>query len=111
MELQVQQTARIDSMLKVGQVSKTIEVSAATPLLMTENAIAGTVIEQRRITDLPLNGRNFLSLVALSPNVICGFNQAAQAAGRQGGTRSTIPMSWTVSRSTWSNYTRHRDVR
>ncbi len=33
----------------------------------------GTVIEQKRITDLPLNGRNFYSLVALSPNVTYGF--------------------------------------
>lgn len=104
-ELQVQQTARIDFGLEVGQVTETIEVIAATPLLTTENATVGTVIEQRRITDLPLNGRNFLSLVALSPNVTYGFAQAAQAAGRQGGTRSEITMSLAGSRSTWSNYT------
>ena len=73
--------------------TETIEVSSATPLLTTENATVGTVIEQKRITDLPLNGRNFLSLVALSPNVTYGFAPAAQAAGRQGGTRSEITMS------------------
>jgi hypothetical protein len=104
-ELQVQQTARIDFTLEVGQVTETIAVSAAAPLLTTENATVGTVIEQRRITDLPLNGRNFLSLVALSPNVTYGFNQAAQASGRQGGTRSNITMSLAGARSTWSNYT------
>src|SRR3954452_1740478 len=73
-ELQVQQTARLDFGLEVGQVSETIEVTSAVPLLTTENATVGTVIEQKRITDLPLNGRNFLSLVALSPNVTYGFN-------------------------------------
>jgi Carboxypeptidase regulatory-like domain/TonB dependent receptor len=104
-ELQVQQTARVDFTLEVGQVSETVEVSSTAPLLTTENATVGTVIEQRRITDLPLNGRNFLSLVALSPNVTYGFNQAAQAAGRQGGTRSNITMSLAGSRSAWSNYT------
>ncbi|HET8549786.1 MAG TPA: TonB-dependent receptor, partial [Bryobacteraceae bacterium] len=104
-ELQVQQTARIDFGLEVGQVTESIAVTAAAPLLTTENATVGTVIEQRRITDLPLNGRNFLSLVALSPNVTYGFNQAAQASGRQGGTRATITMSLAGSRSTWSNYT------
>ena len=104
-ELQVQQTARIDFGLEVGQVSETIEVSGAAPLLTTENATVGTVIEQKRITDLPLNGRNFLSLVALSPNVTYGFAQAAQAAGRQGGTRANVTMSLAGSRSTWSNYT------
>ena len=104
-ELQVQQTARVDFSLDVGQVTETVEVSGAAPLLTTENATVGTVIERQSITDLPLNGRNFLSLVALSPNVTYGFNPAAQAAGRQGGTRAGITMSLSGSRATWSNYT------
>ncbi|MBM3768210.1 MAG: carboxypeptidase regulatory-like domain-containing protein, partial [Acidobacteria bacterium] len=104
-ELQVQQTARVDFVLDVGQVTETVEVSGGAPLLATENATVGTVIERQRITDLPLNGRNFLSLVALSPNVTYGFSPAAQAAGRQGGTRSQITMSLSGARATWSNYT------
>lgn len=104
-ELQVQQTARVDFNLEVGQVTETIEVSGGAQLLATENATVGTVVEQKRITDLPLNGRNFFSLVALSPNVTYGFNQAAQAAGRQGGTRSQLTMSVSGARSAWSNYT------
>jgi Carboxypeptidase regulatory-like domain/TonB dependent receptor len=104
-ELQVQQSARVDFTLDVGQVTETVEVSGAVPLLATENATVGTVIERQRITDLPLNGRNFLSLVALSPNVTYGFNPAAQASGRQGGTRAGITMSLSGSRATWSNYT------
>lgn len=104
-ELQVQQTARVDFALEVGQVTESVEVSGALPLLTTENATVGTVIEQKRITDLPLNGRNFFSLVALSPNVTYGFAQAAQAAGRQGGTRSNLTMSLSGGRSAWSNYT------
>ncbi len=104
-ELQVQQTARVDFNLEIGQVTETVEVAASAQLLTTENATVGTVIEKQRITDLPLNGRNFLSLVALSPNVTYGFNPAAQASGRQGGTRSGITMSLSGSRATWSNYT------
>jgi len=104
-ELQVQQTARIDFAMEIGQVSESVEVSGSAAVLTTENATVGTVIEQRRITDLPLNGRNFLSLVALSPNVTYGFSPAAQAAGRQGGTRSGVTMSLSGSRATWSNYT------
>ncbi|MGH9626847.1 MAG: carboxypeptidase-like regulatory domain-containing protein, partial [Bryobacteraceae bacterium] len=104
-ELQVQQTARVDFALEVGDVTETIEVSASAALLTTENATVGAVIEQKRITDLPLNGRNFLSLVALSPNVTYGFNPAGQIAGRQGGTRGGLTMSLAGSRATWSNYT------
>ncbi len=104
-ELQVQQTARVDFGLEVGQVSETVEVSASAQLLATENATVGTVVEQKRITELPLNGRNFFSLVALSPNVTYGFNPPAQAAGRQGGTRSSLTMSVAGARSAWSNYT------
>lgn len=104
-ELQVQQTARVDFDLEVGQVSEVVEVTGAPPLLASEDATVGTVIEQQRVTELPLNGRSFFSLVSLSPNVTSGFNQAAQAAGRQGGTRSQLTISIAGSRSAWSNYT------
>jgi hypothetical protein len=104
-ELQVQQTARINFSLEIGEVTEVVEVTDAPPLLDTENATVGTVIEQQRITDLPLNGRSFFSLVALSPNVTVDFQEPQQAAGRQGGTRSQLTMSLAGSRSTWSNYT------
>ena len=104
-ELQVQQAARVDFNLDIGQVSEVVEVSSRLPLLSTEDATVGSVIEQKRITELPLNGRNFFSLVGLSPNVNIGFNQAAQAAGRQGGTRSELTISIAGARSAWSNYT------
>jgi hypothetical protein len=80
-ELQVQQTARIDFTLTVGQTTQTIEVSAVALTLTTESATVGTVIEEKRITELPLNGRDFLQLVALSPNVTYGFQAPNQAIG------------------------------
>ncbi|HKD07603.1 MAG TPA: carboxypeptidase-like regulatory domain-containing protein [Bryobacteraceae bacterium] len=104
-ELQVQQTARVDFTLTVGQATQTVEVSATGELLATENATVGTVIEQKRIEDLPLNGRNFFSLVSLTPGVTYGFTPAAQAAGRQGGSRAALTMSLSGARATWSNYT------
>ena len=104
-ELQVQQTARVDFALRVGQSTQTVEVSGLAALLTTEKATVGTVIEEKRIMDLPLNGRNFFSLVALSPNVTYGFTPAAQAAGRQGGSRAALTMSLAGARATWSNYT------
>ena len=104
-ELQVQQTARVDFSLSVGQSAQTVEVSASATSLDTETATVGTLIEEKRISELPLNGRNFFSLVALAPNVAFGFLPAQQASGRLGGTRSTLTMSLSGARATWANYT------
>jgi hypothetical protein len=103
--LQVQQTARIDFALVLGQAAQTIEVAANTALLATDNATVGTVIEEQRIMNLPLNGRSYFSLVALSPNVTTGFVAAAQASGRLGGSRGALTIAVTGGRSTWENYT------
>jgi hypothetical protein len=103
--LQVQDNARVDFSLNVGQATQTIEVAANAPLLSTENATVGTVIEEQRIMSLPLNGRSYFSLVALSPGVTGGFVPAAQAAGRLGGSRGALTIAVTGGRSTWENFT------
>src|SRR5579871_1198376 len=105
LELQVQQTARVDFTLTVGQSSQTVEVTGAAALLSTDSASVGTVIEEKSITDLPLNGRDFFQLVSLSPNVNYGFTAASIESSRQGGTRSQVTMSLSGTRQTWNNYT------
>jgi len=87
--LQVQQVARIYFQLKVGSVTTTLEVTGGAPLLTTENADVGTVIDNQRIVELPLNGRNFIQLIALSPNVNASFADGGTASSRQGGDRSS----------------------
>ena len=104
-EIQVQQTARVDFTLALGQASSAVEVSSSAADLTTESATVGTVIENRRISDLPLNGRDFFQLVALSPSVTYGFAAAAQASSREGGTRAALTISLTGQRATWNNYT------
>lgn len=106
-ELQVQQIARIDFQLKPGAVSETVEVVAGAPLLNTENATVGTVIEQKRIEDLPLNGRSFISLIALSPNVVTGQTVTggyAQVRGG-GGERGLVSLSVGGTRREFTHYT------
>ena len=104
-ELQVQQSARLDFDLPVGQVTESVEVSAQAALLSSENATLGTVIENKRIVELPLNGRNYLQLVALSPNVSYGFPSAGQAGSRQGGIRADQSISVGGQRAQFNHFT------
>ena len=104
-ELQIQQSARIDFTLQVGEVSQTVEVSGTAALIATENATVGTVIENKRIVDMPLNGRNFLQLVALSPNVSYGFTDSTISGNRQGGSRAQQNISVAGQRSEFNHFT------
>jgi len=104
-ELQVEQIARLDFQLQVGGVAEAVEVTTGAPLLNTEDAAVGTVIENQRIVDLPLNGRNFLQLVGLSSNVSTGFGNGGQSSSRLGGDRSTQQISISGNRREWTNFT------
>jgi hypothetical protein len=104
-ELQVAGAARLNFKMEVGELAESMVVSAVAPLISTENATVGTVIENRRIVELPLNGRNYLSLVALSPNVSAEFAGAGQAGDRQGGTRSQQQLSISGQRREFNYFT------
>src|SRR6266404_5859038 len=103
-ELQVGAVARIDFKLEVGEITQQVEVTGGAPLLNTETAALGTVIENRRIVDLPLNGRNYLQLVTLSPNVTTEGG-AGGAGGLQGGARSNTSLSIAGQRLEYNRYT------
>jgi len=100
--LDVQQTARVDFTLRVGELTQTVIVDSQEPLLSTENATVGTVIKERSIVELPLNGRSFLQLIALSPNVGYGFGGSA---GRMGGERANQAISIAGQRNSFTRYT------
>ncbi len=58
--------------LEVGGIEETTTVVAEAPLLRTDSSEVGTVIEERAIKELPLNGRNFATLVYLTPGITPG---------------------------------------
>jgi hypothetical protein len=85
--VQVQQNTHIAASLQVGEVSQVVEVTSETPLLQTESASLGQVVEQRKADELPLNGRNIFNLITVSP--------AAVAQGGSGGSPvGQNPFSW-----------------
>lgn len=65
--LQVNETARVDFTLEVGSVNETVSVTEAAPIIDTESGAAATIVDNRQVTQLPLNGRNVYSLDALVP--------------------------------------------
>ena len=68
--VETQNAVRIDVIMEVGSVDQKLEVTAQTPLLQTESATQGQVVEGRIVTDMPLNGRNVFALIALAPGVV-----------------------------------------
>src|SRR5205809_48403 len=67
--LQVGRQAQIDLVMEVGDVNETVTIESTPPLLQTANAEVSEVIENARVTELPLNGRQFVDLTLLSDNV------------------------------------------
>jgi hypothetical protein len=70
--LQVNDRLRIDAALEVGALEERTTVVAAAPVVRTDTSEVGTVIEETAIKELPLNGRNFATLVYLVPGVTPG---------------------------------------
>ncbi len=68
--LVISQVARLDFTLNVGSTNQSVEIKATAPLLESANASVGQLIETRAVSDLPLNGRNYLQLAKLSTGVL-----------------------------------------
>ena len=104
-ELQVGDVARVDFQLEVGTVTEVVEVTEAVPLLNSENAVVGTVIENRRIVELPLNGRNYLQMIALTSNVTAEMSPQTEGSARKGGERARQVFSIAGQRNAFNRFT------
>ncbi len=78
-ELRVDDRLRIDIALTLGNVAETVEVEAVAPVISTDSATMGNVVDNKKVTELPLNGRNFLQLNLLVP----GANQGVKGSQNQ----------------------------
>ena len=86
--LQVGQQAGLEVKLSVGELTTITEVNADVPLVQSENAALGDVVDQKKVVELPLNGRDYLQLAQLQPNVFApaqgstlGFRGGFNVAG------------------------------
>jgi hypothetical protein len=86
-QLQLNQIAKIDFQLQVGNVSETVEVTSAAPVLQTQSTQLGTIIDARTNTALPLATRNYVQLTLLSPGAVHpnpGAFMSGQTTGNSG---------------------------
>ncbi|MGB8011855.1 MAG: carboxypeptidase regulatory-like domain-containing protein [Terriglobales bacterium] len=87
------QVVKVDSVLKVGAVSQTVEVTDAPPLLQEETSSLGTIETEKRIVELPLNGRNFFKLAFLGPGANEGASGTSAGAGSTDNNRVGISLA------------------
>ncbi len=84
---------REDANLQLGAADETVEVSAAPPLLQTDSSAVTSVVGQRSVEDLPLNGRNFINLVQIQAGVNEGPPDAISSGTRPDDRRMTSTIS------------------
>jgi outer membrane receptor protein involved in Fe transport len=65
--LTTEQNLRVDIALQIGNLTESVSVTTEAPLIDSRSSVIGTLIDSRRVTDLPLNGRNIIGLAALLP--------------------------------------------
>jgi hypothetical protein len=69
-KLETNQIARVNIALEVGDLGQTVEVTDVAPILQTESTSTGDSLSSTKLTSLPLNNRNFVSLTLLMPGAV-----------------------------------------
>ena len=86
--------ARVDAKMEVGAQTTTVEVSAAiAPALQTDSSQIGALVTSQNVEDLPLNNRNLVKLVQLTPGVTEGETGSIAAGNRSNDARLTSAFS------------------
>ncbi|RPI57568.1 MAG: TonB-dependent receptor [Acidobacteria bacterium] len=96
--LEVNQERRADAELQVGALADRIEVTAPAADLRRDSPAVGTIVENRQILDMPLDGRNFLELTLLAPGTV----PAAQ--GSAGSVRGDFAFSVNGGREDFNSF-------
>jgi hypothetical protein len=93
--LRVGEELRSDVVLNPGTIEQTLEVNASAIATATETATISTVIDTRKIQELPLNGRQLQNLSLLAPGIAAGWNWST-AANRYGKARENTEGAFVV---------------
>jgi hypothetical protein len=102
--VQVGSASRIPLTMDVGQLTEVVEIAGGAPLLQSSNSAVGTVIENRAIVELPLNGRNYLQLASLIPGATTNGPSSSQGKQRMGGQRNSFALNVAGQRVHFNHY-------
>jgi Carboxypeptidase regulatory-like domain len=89
----INQVVRVDLTLRVGASNETVQASATPSALATETSSLGTIETEQRITELPLNGRNFIQLAYLGPGANLGYADTGANRGTTDNARPGIAIA------------------
>src|SRR6266567_1703511 len=87
--LSVGQNLRVDATLTVGTITQEVNVTAQAPLVDTTSGTVSGLVDDRRIVDLPLNGRNIMSLAIIVPGVLSVKAPESLSSARSGPMMNT----------------------
>jgi hypothetical protein len=90
-------TTRQDAALQVGAATETVEVTTQVPLLQTDSGTISTQVEGTTVTEMPLNGRNSMNLIALAAGVV-------PQGSTSGGTGMNMTNTGHTQNAAWNNY-------
>jgi hypothetical protein len=99
-QIGVDQIRTLDFTLRIGARAETVNVEASAELTQTESSKLGEIIDNRKVEDLPLNGRDFAQLARLNPGVAV----SGGGGGQQGGEGNVSGFSSNGQRSTSNNF-------
>src|SRR5215472_1387597 len=102
--LDVDQVARVNVQLVVGEISEKVAVEASAVALQTETSNVGTVIDSQKVVELPLNGRSFVQLALLTPGVNPGTPGSITVRRNRGSVGQSVAMSANGARDTQNRF-------
>src|SRR3984885_8927413 len=95
--------ARVDAQLQVGNATQTVEVIATTPALQTDSSLLRDTVSSQSVQDLPLNGRNYITLVETAPGAAAGPSNSIISGTRPDERRQTSAVVVNGQNETFNN--------
>lgn len=93
-EVKTSTVLRFDLAMEVGAIEQSVKVTAAAPMIDTASSTVGAVVEGQVVQETPLNGRNVMNLIALTPGVVPQGSASGSVLSNQHGGTFSNPAGW-----------------